>query len=551
MLTRLSVSNFAIIDDLQMQFEKGLTIITGETGAGKSILLGALRLILGERADLKQLNNDSKKCVIEAQFDISKLQLDAFFQENDLDFEEHSILRRELLPSGKSRAFINDTPVTLNLLQELSERLIDIHSQFNTASLLEQEYQLRILDGMAGHLNAVKSYQNLYTQRNSKISAYNSLLKKREELAKESDYKQFLLQELESAELKTGELEDLEKEQSELQNVDEIQSILNEIQLKLETTEFGILAQLHESSIQLNKIANLGTDLTSFHERMESVRIELDDIQKEISFKIERLEANPLRLNELKDRIDVLQNLLNKHRVNSLDELMKIHSDLESENSDFEELEQEISNLKFEIDALENNLKNEADQISKARKAVLPKIEKEVLLSLSKLGMENSVMQIDLQSLPKFTPTGMDQVEFLFSANQGSTPKSIGKTVSGGERSRLMLAIKKLVAGKLELPTLILDEIDTGVSGKVANEVGNLMKEMAEDLQLISITHLPQVAAKADQHFKVQKKQENGMTKTEVIKLSTEERTLEIAELLSGSDVTETAINQAKDLINS
>lgn len=551
MLTRLSVSNFAIIDDLQMQFEKGLTIITGETGAGKSILLGALRLILGERADLKQLNNDSKKCVIEAQFDISKLQLDAFFQENDLDFEEHSILRRELLPSGKSRAFINDTPVTLNLLQELSERLIDIHSQFNTASLLEQEYQLRILDGMAGHLNAVKSYQNLYTQRNFKISAYNSLLKKREELAKESDYKQFLLQELESAELKTGELEDLEKEQSELQNVDEIQSILNEIQLKLETTEFGILAQLHESSIQLNKIANLGTDLTSFHERMESVRIELDDIQKEISFKIERLEANPLRLNELKDRIDVLQNLLNKHRVNSLDELMKIHSDLESENSDFEELEQEISNLKFEIDALENNLKNEADQISKARKAVLPKIEKEVLLSLSKLGMENSVMQIDLQSLPKFTPTGMDQVEFLFSANQGSTPKSIGKTVSGGERSRLMLAIKKLVAGKLELPTLILDEIDTGVSGKVANEVGNLMKEMAEDLQLISITHLPQVAAKADQHFKVQKKQENGMTKTEVIKLSTEERTLEIAELLSGSDVTETAINQAKDLINS
>lgn len=551
MLTRLSVSNFAIIDKLQLQFDKGLTIITGETGAGKSILLGALRLILGERADLKQLNNEAQKCIIEAQFDVSKLQLENFFEVNDLDYEPQSILRRELLPSGKSRAFINDTPVTLNILQELSEKLIDIHSQFNTASLLEQDYQLRILDGFAGQLYLVKDYQSLYSQRNAKISEWNQLKAQLEQEGKETDYKRFLLQELETAQLKEGEWVELEKEQAELQNVDEIQSILSEVHQKLDTPEYGILSQLHDLSNQLGKISDLGTDLQNFFERINSTRIELDDIHKEITYKIERIEADPERLMAVNDRMDMLQSLMNKHRVNSIEEIIEIQTQLESDNSNFQELENEIEEIEKEIKSIEAQLKTEASKISKARKTVIPQIEKEVLSSLAKLGMENSVMQIALNPLSKFSSTGMDQVEFLFSANKGSSPKSIDKTVSGGERSRLMLAIKKLMAGKMELPTLILDEIDTGVSGKVAHEVGNLMKEMGQELQLISITHLPQVAAKAQQHFKVRKRLEEGKTKTEVFQLSEQERTLEIAELLSGSDVTDTAINQAKELINS
>lgn len=551
MLTKLSVSNFAIIDNLQLQFQRGLTIITGETGAGKSILLGALRLILGERADLKQLNNQDKKCVIEAHFDVSKLELEKFFEENDLDYEPQSILRRELLPSGKSRAFVNDTPVTLNILQELSGNLIDIHSQFNTANLLEQDYQLNILDGYAGQIQQVKNYQSLYSSRAEKNSFLSKLRAELDQASKESDYKNFLWQELDQAQLNADEWNELEKEQKELQNVDEIQTVLAEIQLKLDTPEFGILSQLHELSTQINKISGLNSDLEDFSQRIQSTKIELDDIQKEISFKIERLEANPERLNLINDRMDLIQSLLSKHRVTSVEELIAIQHQLESENSNLQELEQKIEQVEKDIQKLDKDLNQFASEISKQRKSVIPAIEKEVVQSLSKLGMENSVLKIDLKSTAKLNSFGMDHVEFLFSANKGSTPKSIEKNVSGGERSRLMLAIKKLMAGKMELPTLILDEIDTGVSGKVANEVGNLMKEMAEELQLISITHLPQVAAKASHHFKVQKKEVDGVTTTQVFPLTEEDRTLEIAELLSGSNITETAINQAKELMNS
>lgn len=551
MLTKLSVSNFAIIDNLQLQFQRGLTIITGETGAGKSILLGALRLILGERADLKQLNNQDKKCVIEAHFDVSKLELEKFFEENDLDYEPQSILRRELLPSGKSRAFVNDTPVTLNILQELSGNLIDIHSQFNTANLLEQDYQLNILDGYAGQIQQVKNYQSLYSSRAEKNSFLSKLRAELDQASKESDYKNFLWQELDQAQLNADEWNELEKEQKELQNVDEIQTVLAEIQLKLDTPEFGILSQLHELSTQINKISGLNSDLEDFSQRIQSTKIELDDIQKEISFKIERLEANPERLNLINDRMDLIQSLLSKHRVTSVEELIAIQHQLESENSNLQELEQKIEQVEKDIQKLDKELNQFASEISKQRKSVIPAIEKEVVQSLSKLGMENSVLKIDLKSTAKLNSFGMDHVEFLFSANKGSTPKSIEKNVSGGERSRLMLAIKKLMAGKMELPTLILDEIDTGVSGKVANEVGNLMKEMAEELQLISITHLPQVAAKASHHFKVQKKEVDGVTTTQVFPLTEEDRTLEIAELLSGSNITETAINQAKELMNS
>lgn len=549
MLTRLSVSNFAIIDELDIQFNKGLTIITGETGAGKSILLGALRLIIGERADMKQLNDETKKCIIEANFNISKLNLTSFFEENELDFDEDSILRRELLPSGKSRAFINDTPVTLMVLQELGEQLIDIHSQFNTSELLEQSYQMQILDAHAGQLPLVRKYQTLFSKRSQNRLELEALKDRIAELSRESDYKDFLLDELKTAKLKADEWKELEQEQKELEHIDEIQWILNEIRSKLETPEFGILTQMNEINTQLDKISEFGEDLSEFSQRIHSVSLELDDIQKEIAAKSEGLEASPERLMEVNERIDLIHLLLNKHRLKSIEELIQLEKDLENDKSDFDQLEIQVSDLETKIAAIEKELIIEAEKISSSRKKAIPKIEKEILDSLSELGMENSQLKIAFQTTSKFTSNGMDEISFLFSANQGSTPKPIGKTISGGERSRLMFAVKKSLTGRLELPTLILDEIDTGVSGKVANEVGNMMKEMAKHLQLITITHLPQVASKADKHLKVRKRISDGKTLTDVRELSSEEQIREIAELLSGSNITDSALEQAKELL--
>ncbi len=551
MLTRLSVSNFAIIDELNLQFRKGLTIITGETGAGKSILLGALKLILGERADLKQLNDLSQKCVIEAQFSIGGLEIQSFFEANELDYDAETILRRELLPSGKSRAFINDTPVNLTVLQELGEQLIDIHSQFNSEHLFHPDFQLQILDVFAGQLDEIKKFQSEFLKRNQAKIQLHSKRDELDQLSRESDYKKFLLEELHTANLVANEWEELEKTQKELENIEEIQRVLSETENKLDLPEFGILAQIHEMAHQLQKISGFGNELEDFQKRMESARIELDDLRSEILSKSQSLESDPEQLSEINERLDLLQNLLHKHRVSSIDELLEVQTELENDNQNFQKLDSEISALEKEIQTIELKLENLSKNITKGRMAAIPKVEKEMLASLEKLGMENSMMKLELNNKKDFSWNGKDEISFLFSANKGSDMKPVSKSVSGGERSRLMLSVKKTLAGKLELPTLILDEIDTGVSGKVANEVGNLMKEMAENLQLISITHLPQVAAKANQHYKVSKNIKNGKTLTEVRELSKEEQINEIAELISGSNITEKALEQAKELINS
>lgn len=550
MLQRLSVSNFAIINELNLSFERGLTIITGETGAGKSILLGALRLILGERADLKQLNDPDKKCVVEAVFDISNLNLNSFFEANELDFENETIVRRELLPGGKSRAFVNDSPVNLNLLQSLSEKLIDIHSQFNTQNLFNQDYQLQILDAYAEQLNEIKAYRTLLNQRNQKRSELADLTEKLHELNKEADYRQFLFEELDTANLKDDESEILEKELNELKNVEEISRILDESENKLNDSDFGILPALRNISVQLQKISELGNDFEEFYNRVESTRIELSDLNSEISNKLQKLEANPEKLEETASRLDLINGLLNKHRVQSIAELNEIKKQLETENLNSSQIENEIEELKKEISKLEEELNQSAAEISKNRKNVIPSVEKELIDSVSKLGMENSGIELKLNPKPDFGPNGKDEIEFLFSANKGSRLKEIEKSASGGERSRLMLAIKKLLTGKLELPTLILDEIDTGVSGRVADEVGNMMKEMSKSLQLITITHLPQVAAKADAHFKVEKQTEAEKTITSVNQLDKKQRILEIAALISGSGITDSAIEQAELLIS-
>ncbi len=550
MLKTLRVNNFAIIDQLEIDFHQGMTTITGETGAGKSILLGALKLVLGERADLKALKNVDEKCIIEAVFEIKNLELNDFFEENDLDYEDESILRRELLPSGKSRAFINDTPVKVSILQELSELLIDIHSQFNTPKIFEADFQLSMLDIYGENKDLLKEYRkdfNLYISTKKKIKdAQNSL----ENQSQDLEYKLHLWEELNNASLKNEELEQLEIEIKSLSNVEEIISILNETYQFLEHPEMGIISQLNEASNKLNKISDYNSQYNLIYERLISSKIELQDISGEMSSLIDSTEINPERLQEITDRYDLIHKLLRKHNVISVEELIAKRDELESQTSGFDNLSDLIIHLNKELNSISEKLENQSIKIRKNRFSSIEIIRKNILNTLSQLGMENSQLTIQLNETADFTATGKDEVLFLFSANKGMEPRIFEKSVSGGERSRLMLAIKKLLATHQHLPTLILDEIDTGISGKVANETGKVMQTMAENMQLLVITHLPQVASKGNYQLKVYKEVVNETTQTNVIELSQQQRLEEIAQMISGSELTDAAINQAKELMN-
>ena len=550
MLKTLRVNNFAIIDQLEIDFHQGMTTITGETGAGKSILLGALKLVLGERADLKALKNIDEKCIIEAVFEIKNLELNDFFEENDLDYEDESILRRELLPSGKSRAFINDTPVKVSILQELSELLIDIHSQFNTPKIFEADFQLSMLDIYGENKDLLKEYKkdfNHYISTKKKIKdAQNSL----ENQSQDLEYKLHLWEELNNASLKNEELEELEIEIKSLSNVEEIISTLNETYQFLEHPEMGIISQLNEASNKLNKISDYNSQYNSIYERLISSKIELQDISGEMSSLIDSTEINPERLQEITDRYDLIHKLLRKHNVISVEELIVKRDELESQTSGFDNLSDLIIHLNKELNSISEKLEKQVIKIRKNRFSSIEIIRKNILNTLSQLGMENSQLTIQLNETADFTATGKDEVLFLFSANKGMEPRIFEKSVSGGERSRLMLAIKKLLATHQHLPTLILDEIDTGISGKVANETGKVMQTMAENMQLLVITHLPQVASKGNYQLKVYKEVVDETTQTNVIELSQQQRLEEIAQMISGSELTDAAINQAKELMN-
>ncbi|WP_291116777.1 DNA repair protein RecN [Empedobacter sp. UBA7248] len=550
MLKTLRVNNFAIIDQLEIDFHQGMTTITGETGAGKSILLGALKLVLGERADLKALKNIDEKCIIEAVFEIKNLELNDFFEENDLDYEDESILRRELLPSGKSRAFINDTPVKVSILQELSELLIDIHSQFNTPKIFEADFQLSMLDIYGENKDLLKEYKkdfNHYISTKKKIKdAQNSL----ENQSQDLEYKLHLWEELNNASLKNEELEQLEIEIKSLSNVEEIISTLNETYQFLEHPEMGIISQLNEASNKLNKISDYNSQYNSIYERLISSKIELQDISGEMSNLIDSTEINPERLQEITDRYDLIHKLLRKHNETSVEELIAKRDELESQTSGFDNLSDLIIHLNKELNSISEKLEKQSIKIRKNRFSSIEIIRKNILNTLSQLGMENSQLTIQLNETADFTAIGKDEVLFLFSANKGMEPRIFEKSVSGGERSRLMLAIKKLLATHQHLPTLILDEIDTGISGKVANETGKVMQKMAENMQLLVITHLPQVASKGNYQLKVYKEVVDETTQTNVIELSQQQRLEEIAQMISGSELTDAAINQAKELMN-
>ena len=548
MLSRIYIQNFALIDQLEIHFKKGLQVITGETGAGKSIILGALRLILGERADSKSISDFSTKSVVEAEFKISE-SLKIFFEENDLDFEEDTIIRREILPSGKSRAFVNDVPVTLDVLKELSERLIDIHSQFETSQLFSEEYQFKIIDGLSENKNLIETYQNDYFEFQRKQRELEKLKNTLSEGNKESDYKLFLLEELEAAQLETVNYELLQSQISLAENKGAISEMLAQIFARTDQEEVGLFDGFYDVKNKLSRVADLSLQFSELNARLEENYVEFKDILFQLQNEAEKLDANPEDLLVLQEQNDKINALFLKHKVSDIEDLLKIKEELSLEKNSFEDIENKIAQLEKEIAEASQSLFKKAEILSKNRKQTAPVFVEKVESLLHQLGLEKAKVQVELSSTREFGKFGTEKIQLLFQANAGFALKPIQNAISGGERSRVMLSIKKLMAENAELPTLILDEIDTGVSGRIADEMGNVMQEMAENMQLIVITHLAQVAAKGNDNYKVQKSDIEGKTQTRIFPLNQEEKLTEIAQLLSGSKITDAAILQAKELM--
>ena len=548
MLNRIFIQNFALIDQLEINLHKGLQVITGETGAGKSIILGALRLILGERADLKNFADLDAKSVVEAEFRISK-NLQYFFIENDLDFDENTIIRREILPSGKSRAFVNDVPVTLDVLRELSENLVDIHSQFETSNLFSEAYQFKIIDGLSDNKNLIDAYQKDFAEFLKLNKELDKLKNQLSEGNKETDYKQFLLDELEAANLENVDYELLQSQISLAENKGTISELLAQIFARTDQDEVGVFDALYDIKNKLNKIAELSLQFSELNQRFEENYIELKDTLFQLQNEAENLETNPEDLLALQEQNDRINALFLKHKVSEIDDLLLIKEQLSAEQSSFVDLETRIASIEKEIATLEISLEKQANVLTKNREKASPIFKKSIEALLQQLGLEKAKVEVELTSTKDFGKFGREKIQLLFQANSGFPLKPIQSAISGGERSRVMLAVKKIMAENAELPTLILDEIDTGVSGRIAEEIGNVMQEMAKNMQLIVITHLAQVAAKGNNNYKVQKSDVSGKTQTQIVLLNQEEKLTEIAQLLSGSKITDAAFLQARELM--
>lgn len=548
MLSRIFIQNFALIDSLEITLNKGLQVITGETGAGKSIILGALRLILGERADVKSIQSSETKSVVEAEFIVND-HFKSFFEENDLDFDINTVIRREILPTGKSRAFINDVPVTLETLKILSSKLIDIHSQFETSNLFDEEYQFKMIDGLSKNKTLIFNYQEdffAYKKLVKELADYKIQLS---EGNKENDYKNFLLEELTELNLDEFDLEDIQNQLSRQENAETIVENLSLIFTKMDQEEIGVLDSLLDIKNKLAKVAALSHQYSKLNQRFEENFVELKDLVFDLQNEAENMETNPETLVDLTVQLNKMNALFLKHKVNSVAELIEIRDQLEREQTGFADLENVISKLEKKIETAAEKLEKTATILSENRKKSIPNFVKKTEQLLHQLGLEKAKIEIQLTPLENLTAFGKEHIQLLFQANSGFPLKPIQTAISGGERSRVMLSIKKLMAENAELPTLILDEIDTGVSGKVAEEIGNVMKEMSENMQLIVITHLAQVAAKGNNNYKVLKREISGKTQSTIIPLDQEEKLQEIAQLLSGSKITEAAISQAKELM--
>jgi DNA repair protein RecN (Recombination protein N) len=550
MITSLSIKNYALIEKLTIDFSKGFSIITGETGAGKSIILGALGLVLGKRSDLTSLKNKEEKCIIEAHFEISKYNLRPFFEINDLDYENDTIIRREILPSGKSRAFINDSPVNLQELQELSLFLIDIHSQQQTQELSEENVQFEIIDAIAGNQLDIQEYQSFLKSYKSDKSKLNALLKKQSESKKEQEYNTFLLEELVAAKLKSGEQEILEADFEKLNNVEIIKVSIDKSLAIANEEQIGILHNLNEIKIALQRIASFSIEYQSLLERITSLSIEFDDISGEMNRCSEKLINDPEQLDLVNQKLQLIFNLQKKHQVATVDELLEIQTNLENSVLELGNLEEEISGLTISIQQKTTELDALSDAIHNKRLDFIPVLSDKLITILETLGMPNVRFKMELNAGEIYFQNGKDELQFLFSANKGTDFGLLKKVASGGEMSRIMLAVKAILAQYSKLPTLIFDEIDTGVSGEIAIRMGEIMKEMSQEMQIFAITHLPQIAAKGNAHFKVFKSTIDEDTQSELKLLNEEERVVEIAQMLSGVVVSDSALNHAKALLN-
>ncbi len=550
MLIHLSIKNYALIESLSVNFQDNLSIITGETGAGKSILLGALGLVLGKRADSSTLKDDSKKCIIEARFSILNYQLELFFKEKDLDFEDETIIRREILPSGKSRAFINDTPTTVQTLQLLSEKLIDVHSQHQTLQLSDSNFQFYIIDALANNLEKIESYKRGLLVFN-KLTKELKTLKKEQEAAKEQyEYNLHLYTELEKANLKTDEQETLEQQLDKENNIEEIKLNLTEAQALAVNEEIGMQALLVSFTANLNKIKSYAAEYKELYDRVLSMKIELDDIVAEIESLNENVEFDPSELEKLNDRLQLIYNLQKKHFVNSVAELIEIKEQLSIKVDAVQNSSTKIKAKELEIKSVSEKIDKLAISIYNERTKAIPILIKKLETILSNLGMENTRFKFDINHTNNYFYNGKDELDLLISANKGVNFGELKKIASGGELSRIMLGVKSILSEYSKLPTIIFDEIDTGVSGDVSQKMADIMQQMSANMQVITITHLPQIAAKGQQHYKVYKEDINNNIITQLTQLNSNERVKEIAEMLSGKNISETAIEHAKQLLN-
>jgi DNA repair protein RecN (Recombination protein N) len=549
MLQKLSISNYALIDSLEISFDAGLNILTGETGAGKSIILGALSLILGQRAESRYFFNQQKKCVIEGTFKIGDFHLKNFFEDNDLDYEADTVVRREISADGKSRSFVNDTPVNLNAMKALGEKLIDIHSQHATMEINDPEFQLLVVDSVARHPDLLSDYQSKFRAYKKSNTKLQQLIDESEKAKADLDYYQFQFDELEKAGLAADEQEQLEQELYTLNNAEEIKRNLTGATYLMQDSEAAALVQLKEANQQLSALTKFNPQIEELQERLNSAIIELKDIAAEVENLEQRTQTDEARAADVNTRLSIIYNLQKKHRVNTNAELLALQDELSGKIQQAVFGDEAIEKLQQQLTADKKELEGLAAQLAANRQKAIPTIESDVLNTLAEMGMNNSALKIETTSSPELTKNGTDVIRFLFSANKGHALAEMSKVASGGELSRLMLSIKSLIAKNTALPTIIFDEIDTGVSGEVANKVGQIMEQLSNNLQVITITHLPQIASKGKAHYFVYKDDEADTTRTRIKQLSNNERIMEIAKMLSGDKPGESALQNARELL--
>jgi DNA repair protein RecN (Recombination protein N) len=549
MLIKLFVQNYALIKELDVDLENGLTIITGETGAGKSILLGALSLILGTRADSSVLLDKNEKCIVEGTFRIEEYELNEFFSSNELDYEAVTTLRREINPAGKSRAFINDTPVTVNLIKELGERLIDIHSQHQTLMLNDNSFQLNLIDSFSGTARLKNQYRETYSNWRKLKKEYGDVKEKAEKNRADLEYYQFQFNQIEEAKLIQGEQTELEAEQELLGHTEEIKLSLSTSSNLFFAEGISILTMLREVKTNIERIRTFLPESESLLSRTESTIIELDDIASEIEKLGISIEADPQRLAQVNNRLDIIYSLIQKHHLNDLNDLLKKKDEIKDLIDSIVSSDERLNELEVLLEKETKSLKVIAEDMSGNRRSVLPEIELRITELLKLLGIPNAKFRITLTQSQEYNSSGIDHADFLFSANKQIAPENLAKIASGGELSRVMLSLKSLLTRNNNLPTIIFDEIDAGVSGEVADKVGQILSGMGKYMQVINITHLPQVASRGTRHYHVYKDDTDNSTFTRVKLLSPEERILEVARLLSGSEVTETAMKNARELL--